>query len=520
MKKYRITSIPQSLPKAQRGWFKNRRKRISGTGFQKRNKSSQDIEYEEEEDVPVQKIERNSAAPLWEPQSIPVFPNQDFSIENVMPKRTAEEQANTFAEPFFWSQGETIPAHDATYMVQSDPFGNSFLRNLHNQSLAGQMGISYSGDKMIPRTVNIPEKFIPDYFKPVTKTGENLKCTDGKIAYKGQCVTQDALEIILQRELEIQNFQDNEEFVNRQIKFNNELLEQRKKNYELQQKQAEEQRQNKINEYLADFKKSKKKDVIRPLEILPTEDLSKTIPVVDKNGNPVIDKKTGEPKTETIKDYFKKFFLVIDDYQGTEGLTALWPLEVVGQRILNKGFQPTQFKTLWKFNDNEVKQVKEQVGDVMKQAKDIYDATAYKRIFDNALKLGIDPEEAAKIVAGKNSSFGYASVLKRDYAPKVEKVIDDAIDKFFKDAKANIDKENYSYTKGFNFAESTVPVYGKDANGKEIFLGNTFDPITAHAEWWVDQGKTEKEKQSRRQQVEAIRNKTYADINKYYAEYT
>ncbi len=41
----------------------------------------------------------------------------------VVPKRTAEEQANTFAEPFFWSQGETIPAHDATYMVQSDPFG-------------------------------------------------------------------------------------------------------------------------------------------------------------------------------------------------------------------------------------------------------------------------------------------------------------------------------------------------------------------------------------------------------------
>ena len=100
MKKYRITSIPQSLPKAQLGWFKNRRKRISGTGFQKRNKSSQDTEYEEQE-VPVQKIKRNSAAPLWEAQSIPVFPNQDFSIENVMPKRTAEEQANTFAEPFF-----------------------------------------------------------------------------------------------------------------------------------------------------------------------------------------------------------------------------------------------------------------------------------------------------------------------------------------------------------------------------------------------------------------------------------
>lgn len=517
MKKYRITSIPQSLPKAQLGWFKNRRKRISGTGFQKRNKSSQDTEYEEQE-VPVQKIKRNSAAPLWEAQSIPVFPNQDFSIENVMPKRTAEEQANTFAEPFFWSQGETIPAHDATYMVQSDPFGESLLRNFHNQSLAGQMGISYSGDKMIPRTVQIQEKFIPDYFKPVTETGENLKCTDGKIAYKGQCVTQEALEIILQRELEIQNFQDNEEFMNKQIEFNNKLLEERKKNYELQQKQADEQRINRINEYLEDFKKSKKKDAIPPLEIFSTEDLNEIIPVTDENGNPVIDEKTGEPKTQTVKEYFKSGYLVIDDYQGYKGRTALWPLEVVGQRIINNGFQPTQFKTLWNFNDNEVKQVKEQLGDVMKEAKDVYDATAYKRIFDKALELGIDPEDAAAQVAGKNSEFGFASALKRDYAPKVEKTINDALDKFFKDARANVDKEDYSYTKGFNFAESEVPVYGKDEDGKEVLLGNTFDPITAHAEWWVSQGKTEKEKQSRRKQVEAIRNKTYADINKQYAD--
>ena len=37
-------------------------------------------------------------------------------------------------------------------------------------------------------------------------------------------------------------------------------------------------------------------------------------------------------------------------------------------------------------------------------------------------------------------------------------------------------------------------VLDEDEDGKEVFLGNTFDPITAHAEWWVSQGKTEKEK--------------------------
>ena len=219
MAKYRITSIPQSLPKAQLGLFK-----------------------------------KKNTAPLWEAQSIPVFPDQESSIEDVMPKRTAEEEANTFAEPFFWSEGKTIPSEDYSYMGISNPLGeNPFLKNLYNDSLAGQMGITNPETKMVPRTVKLAEQFIPDYFAPVTETGETLKCTDGKVAYKGQCVTQDALTIILQREQETERFQAKEDFRNKQIAHNKMLDDLYIKNMQIAQEEKKLSQKIKYDDYIKDF---------------------------------------------------------------------------------------------------------------------------------------------------------------------------------------------------------------------------------------------------------------------------
>lgn len=416
MAKYRITSIPQSLPKAQLGLFK-----------------------------------KKNTAPLWEAQSIPVFPDQESSIEDVMPKRTAEEEANTFAEPFFWSEGKTIPSEDYSYMGISNPLGgNPFLKNLYNDSLAGQMGITNPETKMVPRTVKLAEQFIPDYFAPVTETGETLKCADGKVAYKGQCVTQEALTIILQRELETEKFQTKEDFRNKQIAHNKMLDDLYIKNMQIAQEEKKLSQKIRYDDYIKDFKNSKKSTQIKPYDIFDTNTLNDMVPVIGDDGKVVMDKETGKPKMQTRREALSSQYLLIDNNEnsnvGSTGTTSVWPLAVVADRIYNNGFQPDQFKNIWKFNNDQIKQLKEQTGSLMTNAKNAYDNEAYNRILKKALELNITPEEAAKIVAGKNSSFGYAKGLAKEYAPDVQKAINIAFEDVMRKTGSGANAEKLSPT--------------------------------------------------------------------------
>ena len=441
MAKYRITSIPQSLPKAQLGLFKKRKKKEDQNSI---------INYKPlSEETIVQGIEPQSGYGFtYNTPALPTvgtFPTYDIGPQDYGRPRTPEEEANTFAEPFNWTHGETIPAHDDTYMVQSDPFGNSLLRMFHNESLAGQMGIPYSGNKMIPRTVNIPERFVPDYFKPVTETGEPLKCTDGKIAYKGQCITKEALEIILERELEINKHQWDEEFVNKQIAHNKYLDALYVKNMEIAQREKAQSLKERYNEYIENFKKSKKSTKIDAFDIYDTNQLNEMVPVIGDDGKVVMDKETGKPKMQTRRTALGTQYLLIDNH-GSTGTTSAWPLNIVADRIYNNGFQPEQFKNIWKFNKDHVKQLKEQVGSLMTNAKNIYDNEAYNRILKKAVELNITPEEAAKMVAGKNSSFGYAEGLTKNYAPKVQKAINDAFNEVMIKTGSDADAEKLSPT--------------------------------------------------------------------------
>ena len=163
MAKYRITSIPQSLPKAQKGLFKNK---LDIKTPQNKFKNLFDkgvLDNKGYINLFGKNKKGNSTAPLWEAQSIPVFPSQESSIEDVMPKRTTEEQANVFP---------TI-----------------------NPDLSGSNTFQFK-----PSGVGIN-----------TDTGN---CPNGQYFYRGQCVSEDVLYTIMLRENEIEDFQSSERINN------------------------------------------------------------------------------------------------------------------------------------------------------------------------------------------------------------------------------------------------------------------------------------------------------------------
>jgi hypothetical protein len=266
MAKYRITSIPQSLPKAQKGLFKN-----------KRNKSSKDV----------------TSDTFWQPQSTPVFSDQGLtSVEDIMPKRTTEEQANVFP---------TI-----------------------NPDLSGSNTFQFK-----PSGVGIN-----------TDTGN---CPNGQYFYRGQCVSEDVLYTIMLRENEIEDFQSSERINNTLYK----ILEERQR---LAQEKNQTKYINDTNKYYDTFFKSKKQDKIEPFQTLSSDQMNRNIPVVDDAGNPVLDE-NGKPLEQSFEDYLKQNYLI---NKIKDGSTQIFPKELVYNRIINNGFQTEQFKNIWGLDPKQV----------------------------------------------------------------------------------------------------------------------------------------------------------------------
>ena len=213
MAKYRITSIPQSLPKAQKGLFKNK---LDIKTPQNKFKNLFDkgvLDNKGYINLFGKNKKGNSTAPLWEAQSIPVFPSQESSIEDVMPKRTTEEQANVFP---------TI-----------------------NPDLSGSNTFQFK-----PSGVGIN-----------TDTGN---CPNGQYFYRGQCVSEDVLYTIMLRENEIEDFQSSER-INNTL---NKIAEERARLAEEKENKDWEEMMQKREEA---FKTSKKYDKIEPLYTIDSE---------------------------------------------------------------------------------------------------------------------------------------------------------------------------------------------------------------------------------------------------------
>ena len=110
MAKYRISSIPQSLPKNQRG----------GLFKKKKEKQNSIINYTPpSEETMVQGFEpQNSAWSNFNPPYLPTAeqtPVYDIGPQDYGRERTPEEEANTFSQPINWTYGETQPAYDYKY---------------------------------------------------------------------------------------------------------------------------------------------------------------------------------------------------------------------------------------------------------------------------------------------------------------------------------------------------------------------------------------------------------------------
>ena len=455
------------------------------------------------------------------PTIVPIteqLPTYDIGPQDYSRARTPEEEANVFSEPFLWNQGETTPAHGYTYYSPSNFMRNPIAENSYRNSLENKVGISYSaysGNPIEQNTIQMDEKFTPDYFAPFTETGKPLTCTGGKIAYKGQCITEEAYVIIRQRETDAEDFTYQREQEERKKKFEltiNEII----RDTEEGEARYTDRR---IRDYFTNYKKSRKPDKIDALETLSTSILSNKIPKIDANGNEVLDK-TGKPVMETIEENLKRTYFI---NKNENGLAQLYPLDIMHDRIMQSGFFNNEFETYWGLDP---KQVKAQVGEVQKQAKAVYDNRVTNRIMDDALKNGIAPYDAA---AKLSKRWGYTSNFRKQHVPIVNKQIDDLYADFVEKSLSSLQKEMGVYVNEYGITTHDT----KKANDKQnvnfdfrgdhtksvfdetgVLVSQEFDPVGQYARAWINSAPTQKEKTERQNKVNAIKNKNYTAVGK------
>jgi hypothetical protein len=509
MAKYRITSIPQYAPGGETNWPPDWMKRKK-----KKSNSETNFEYNYKPSTEESMVQGVNPQNMWGDVTS-LYENvgrEDYT-------KTPEEEVDSFYEPVSWKYGETAPAYDYTYKSPRNPMRNPITENSYRNSLENKLGMSYSaysGNPIEQNTIRMDEKFTPDYFAPFTETGQPLTCTGGKIAYKGQCITEEAFAIIRQREIELEDFTYQREQEERKKKFEltiNEIV---------RDTEEDEARytDTRIRDYFTNYKKSGKQTKVEPIETLSTSILSKKIPKIDANGNEVIDKKTGKPVMETIEENLKRTYFI---NKTENGFANLYPLEIMDDRIKHSGFFNNEFETYWGLDP---KQLKAQVGDVQKQAKAVYDNRVTNLIMDNALKNGIAPYEAA---ANLSKRLGYTSNFRNQHVPIVNKNIDDFYSKFVEESLSSLQKEMGVYvdkegrtrhdTKkpddkqnvNFNFLEDHTK-YVYDETG--VLVSQEFDPVGKYATAWINSAPTQKEKIARQNKVNAIKNKNYTAVGK------
>lgn len=416
MAKYRITSIPPSLPKAQdggekkKGQFKNKlRNFFYGDGTQP--KLAMDLfntDFFNEDPAAVQ------SQPVRKPGDYPMVPVDGQEQFDIFQPRTEQERANTL--PTIWTQGTTIPAYTKEYQTKDSYLYNPITWGSYQKSLEKKLGLDYTGPggKIVTRSLDVPEQFIPDY--SLGEDGQPLQCPEGKYPYKGQCFSEEMYLKLQQEEMDNEQYAFDREREEKQKKFQDDIMQIRQNSLEQQQRF----RQQYTKDYLERFKNSKKSDKIEPYETVQSYEfnLDEKIPIRDAEGNQIINKKTGQPEYQTKRDELQQAFLVIEDKKS--GAIKLYPKEIVYDRIINNGFQAEQFKNIWGIDP---KQVKSQVGDIMNAAAQQYDATMKQKILQRAMDQGKSIEE---VVAGLSPKLATKEGAKGFIAP-TQKLVDDAI---------------------------------------------------------------------------------------------
>ena len=219
----------------------------------------------------------------------------------------------------------------------------------------------------------------------------------------------------------------------------------------------------------------------------------------------------GPPIKVKLKDYLSQSYVIIenkkDNSTGKAGTYSLWPKDVVLDRIYNNGFQPEQFKNIWKFDDDQVKQIKDQLNPYFENAKDIYNKNMSEEVLKQMGETGKTPEE---IISGFSKKVGKPKYL----AKPIQDFVNTTIENYTKAIQDETNKSEIEDYKGFDFLHATRQVWVDKETGKEtkkgaknaVLIGETFDP-EKYYDYWVNQGKTEKEKAERRKKINDIKNK-------------
>lgn len=272
-----------------------------------------------------------------------------------------------------------------------------------------------------------------------------------------------------------------------------------KKQMEQRQKDFED-----YNTYIDNYTKANKKDKILPQYTIPKKDLSGSSFEFDKEG-----------KAISNLDLAKRTHYVQENKDGTY---SLWPLEVMADRIVQKGFFNNEFDQYWGLDP---KQVKEQLGDAQQEARDAYEAQTTFDIYNKAIKEGKDVSTVIKELP--ESKGRTESMLRRFTKP-----VSDIIDETYKEVTKNyldIEKDaaeqvpRYDINKEFDFGSTSGVQTIKDEEGEEHKVWSiTGNLDKEYEEWYINQGKTSEEKAKRRNDLNRLRKKVGKGFNPYDLE--
>jgi len=337
-----------------------------------------------------------------------------YTLNDFVPvgSRTPQQEANTFANIVNWPYGETIPEHDFTYTTPKNPliyYANSLpngmglgYKNGFSPRMQYNLGMS-TGPEMVEQTITIPEQFVPNYYAPYTQTGEELKCPQGQIAYKGQCVSEEAFNIIRDQEFEYEQYQQGQ----KRQKFYDDIWQLKLKND-----------RDRYNRYQKTFDESGKYDRIEAHISTPKSDwLNETITDTDINGNKLFNE-DGSEKKISMADYWSRSHFINKNKDGSVGL---YPISMIEDRIWNNGFNEYSFEKYWGLDR---KKVKEQFGPLMNKAKLNYNAEVSSKIFKDAINKNMTIDEAIDALPDR---VGYKDALRKRFKGKLENLDPDLL---------------------------------------------------------------------------------------------
>jgi hypothetical protein len=462
MKKYRVTSIPQSLPQAKRGkTIKLRKNKVNkDKGFGKR-RYTQGI-FKGDNRRLLKTNQKNEELDNYTNYT-PIDPETEVQMD--------------------------LPQQDYTWNTGTEVYRPGYFDEMYEKE--------WTSDKFDPYfTFGNLEKDI--------ETGERIDCPAGYTAYKGECLPTNEVRKLLQRQFDQEIQDEKEKRIKQQEEFEAEMK-------QMDEENAARREKWRLEEYDETFQKSKKRDKIDPQYIVPAQYLeNQQTPVYNEDGSVKTDE-NGNPITQSALEGAKGSHYVQKNEDGTY---SLYPKSMMYDRIVNKGFFNNEFEQYWELDP---KQVKEQLGDVQELARQQYDATMLSKIYDRALEEGKDVNT---VISELPTSLGYTDAMTTQFQPRLSEEIQTQYDQLAKALMEDYDaaeaaREKYDLEKDFDFGD----VAGTSMVGDNKVWTIVNDVDGKFTRDWINKGKTKEEREKRAKEVKETREAYYKNDPSTLAAY-